>query len=344
MSRAATLAIVLSCLVVGFAAGRITAPEQSNDERAAGETSRDPELARNDASLDPRRERPTSRPGRTDVARVGGEKPTTRKADARDGSPSSAADSAGEGKEAEAPEEPSFERAMELLAVVEEALENGDAETLAEVRDSVSVHGEFMVTELTALLQDADSLFAKENLARLLGSTGDLRALPALQELLEQEKDAEVRTAAITALGDIPDPSSVPLLAAEFTRESDSPMPPSLAATSLGKIGTPESVVALKKEIADGTNRMVRAFSLAALSELKEPDLVPFFLEQARRVEGTSERYRKQAIDAVAGTGDASAIPQLEEIAFSKESGQSLQEAAKRAINTLAGETIYDIR
>ena len=128
------------------------------------------------------------------------------------------------------------------------------------------------------------------------------------------------------------------------------------AASSLGKIGDSESIIALKREIQQGSSGMVRAFSLRGLSELKDPRLVPFFLEQALRTEsrslvrgqervtGISDRYRRLAIEAIAETGDADAIGPLEEILRSPDSNQSLQESAKRAINKLAGETIYDIR
>ena len=240
--------------------------------------------------------------------------------------------------------EPNFDVAMELLAQIEEALEDGNAEALKLLAEPMALQAEFVVPELVGLLESADSLFAKENLARLLGATLDPEALPVVQDLLQNEENSEVRTAAIQALGQIPDASSVPILEAEFSRDSDSPMPPSLAASSLGKIDTPEAVSALKNEVAVGTNRMVQSFALRALAELKDPDLIPFFLDQAQRTEGASERFRKSAIDAIGQTGDESAIRQLEAIVSSEEQSQSIRESAMRAINRIAGEPIYDIR
>lgn len=342
MTRAAAISMALVFLAIGFLVGRLSAPSAESPEVAKQEVSRetsdhDPATATKDPSPGSRPDRTkrgnagsTTRPGATGETDASA---TTRPNDSPSGEPGQAE-----------LEEPTVEQAEELLAILAEALEGGDAGAIQELTTPLTRHAEFVVPELTLLLAEADSLFAKENLARLLGATGDPRALNALQDLLAAEENAEVRTAAITSLGQIPDPSSVGLLQGEFTRKSDSPMPPSMAATSLGKIATPEAVTALQKEVKEGDNRMVRAFAVNALSELEDPELIPFFLEQVRRTEGTSERYRKSAIQAIARTRDASAIPQLETLVFAENESQGIREAAKRAINDIAGETLYEVR
>ncbi len=152
-----------------------------------------------------------------------------------------------------------------------------------------------------------------------------------------------MRTSVVRALGLIPDESSVGLLTAEFGRESSSPMPPSLAATSLGQIGSSTAIAALTREIEQGDNGMVRAFAMQALAERKDPRLVPFFFGQARR-DGANDRSRKQAIEAIAATGARSAVPELETLAFSNAMSRGVQESAKRAINQILGETRYPVR
>jgi hypothetical protein len=240
-------------------------------------------------------------------------------------------------------EPPDPDKAAALLAQLKAALDAGKAEELGEMAEDLAGQSELLVPELTALLEQAESLFAMENLATLLGEMGDKRALSSLQTLLKNEASDAVRTAAVRALGRIPDPSSVPLLTAEFGRESGSPMPPSLAASALGNIGTKQAIASLQKEVQAGSNGMVRAFAVRALAGRKDPALVPFFLEQVRR-KGGSERYRRQAIEAIAATGDKNAIWPLQQIALAPESGRAVQEAAKRAINKLAGRKLYQVR
>jgi hypothetical protein len=158
---------------------------------------------------------------------------------------------------------PSLAGARAAVAKLREALAAGDSEAVRKIgKLDVGMERTHAVPELITLLEQTDSIFGKAELARLLGQLGDKRALPALQQLLENEADDTVRTAAVSALGSIPDASSVELLTKEFSRESESPMPPSLAATSLGKIGTDDAVASLKAEIAQGTNGMVRAFAV----------------------------------------------------------------------------------
>ncbi len=82
---------------------------------------------------------------------------------------------------------------------------------------------------------------------------------------------------------------------------------------------------------------------MRALAGRKDPALVPFFLEQVQRKD-VNERYRRQAIEAIAATGDKNAIWSLQQIALAPESGRALQESAKRAINKLAGQKLYEVR
>ncbi len=248
----------------------------------------------------------------------------------------------GEGKEGPA-YVPSPEGARSAIAKLREALATGDSKAVRAIGDGdVRREQAHAVPELLALLEQSDSIFGKTELARMLGQLGDKRALPALQQLLENEDDDTVRTAVVGALGGIPDPSSIELLTKEFARESESPMPPSIAASSLGKIGTDEAIASLKNEIETGSNGMVRAFAVRALAERKDPTLAEFFLAQARR-EGVNDRFRKQAIAAIVETGNTDARWELEKIAFDAKASEGVQEAAKRAVNALAGETVYEV-
>ena len=85
---------------------------------------------------------------------------------------------------------------------------------------------------------------------------------------------------------------------------------------------------------------MVRSFALRALAEQGNPQLTPFFFEQAGRRDA-SERYRVAALTAIGRTGNKEAVWQLEKVAFSKEVSTAEQEAAKRAINRISGRKVY---
>lgn len=235
---------------------------------------------------------------------------------------------------------PNPERAKELLGQVKAAIDSGDEEAIQEIMADIVEHGDYLVSSLIDVLNGSDSLFAKQNIAKLLGEIGDKAALSSLQDMLKNEEDDGVRTAAVKALGQIADPSSVGLLAAEFSRKSGSPMPASLAATSLGAIATPEAVTSLKAQLETGTNPMVKSFALTALSKLEDPKLSSFFFEQASRTDA-SPRFRISAIKAIGKTGNKDAVWRLEKIAFARNVSQAEQEAAKQAINKLSGRKVY---
>jgi hypothetical protein len=61
------------------------------------------------------------------------------------------------------------------------------------------------------------------------------------------------------------------------------------------------------------------------------------------RRDDVNDRFRKQAIDAVVATANKEARWELEKIAFDAKASKGVQEAAKRAVNTLAGETVYEV-
>ena len=82
---------------------------------------------------------------------------------------------------------------------------------------------------------------------------------------------------------------------------------------------------------------------MRALAQRGRKDLVPFFVEQVRR-EGVSDRYRKSAIDAIVAANDKTSIDQLRVIAMSGDSSRAVQEAAKRAVNKLAGKKVFEVR
>ncbi len=341
------LATVVGCLTIGFYWGRANGspsadsrPLASGSDHDKSPGTRSPETVSGSGA--------STRPADPQTA----DRATGASSESTTGTPSSRPDAASaansidpaDENDSEAPPlEPDPERAADLVASIKEAIASGDTTTLDALATEIPIQAQFLTPDLAVMLGTADSLFAKEQLARLLGLTGDARSLGAIEALLENETNGEVRTAAVTALGDIGDPSSIPLLNAEFKRKADSPMPSSLAASSLGKIGTTAAIEALKTETRQGTDRMTRAFAIQALSKLGDPTLVPFFFEQAARTEGMSERSRKATINAIALTGDRTAIPQLDAIVGDETYPESVREAAKRAVNQLSGEAVYPI-
>ena len=166
MSRLTACAVILVALLTGFALGRFTAPRSVTDESAVAIPQDVGEATETASPRDPGLNlgTPTSRPERMHDRDSDSRGPATRVA--------------AETGEESAPETDSAFSWLtqspdpeELLAAIEEALEQGDTEVLERVTLALAAESEFLVPELVALLEDADSLFARENLARLLGAT-----------------------------------------------------------------------------------------------------------------------------------------------------------------------------
>ncbi len=93
--------------------------------------------------------------------------------------------------------------------------------------------------------------------ASVLGSLGDRRGLPALQEALEAW-DPWVRAAALTALRQMPDKSSFPALARVLAREDEVVENRMLALLALGSLSDQRAVKVLRAALRDEAARELR--------------------------------------------------------------------------------------
>jgi HEAT repeat protein len=136
---------------------------------------------------------------------------------------------------------------------------------------------------LIPLLQDKQE-FVRREIAYSLGETRSRAALQPLTELLTTEKEISVRAAAVQALGQIGDESSVPALAHVLSglpankkskkREDDFVV--RSAAQALGQIGSRAGVEALIAALTNEKNSIdIRRAAAVALGLIGDPSATP---------------------------------------------------------------------
>ena len=178
--------------------------------------------------------------------------------------------------------------------------------------------------------------------ASVLGSLGDRRGLPALQEALEAW-DPWVRSSALTALRQIPDKSSLPALSQVLGREDEVPENRILALLALGSLSDQRAVKVLRAALRNRAAPELRGaafrgiwssrhlferrtlvddvkYALAsqdgelvlhathASAELKDPGLVPALVPL---MSNSDPRVRNRAVYALGRIGDKAATSAL---------------------------------
>ncbi len=126
--------------------------------------------------------------------------------------------------------------------------------------------GEEAVDELLEILQDPDSP-SHAHAASLLGEIRSQRARTALENLSRHSKEVSSRVAALTGLGRLGDPRSLPIVL--LSLESQNSEERKSAAEALGRLGDANAVQALSGSLADNDwwVRVKAAEALALLGE-----------------------------------------------------------------------------
>lgn len=158
---------------------------------------------------------------------------------------------------------------------------------VAAARSVLSLAGDESVAVLVPLLSDKDP-FVRQEVAYALGSTLNSRAVPALVERLNTDKEDGVRGAAAVALGTIRDESAVVPLAQVLSPSGSAPRGSRKrktrenefvlrsAARSLGMIGSRAAVPALIQLLSnDALADDLRREAAAALGLIGDPSAIP---------------------------------------------------------------------
>lgn len=148
----------------------------------------------------------------------------------------------------------------------------------------------------------------RANFAKEISASGDLRLITKLAEAVKDDDLYTIRLTAITALGNLRDPSSTNTLIGALS--DPSPAVRVAAANALGVIGDRKATQALLPLLHDRHNEQARAVAIKALGKLKDPAALADLLEIAND-EGDAWAVRKASIEALGEIRDARAVDSL---------------------------------
>lgn len=211
--------------------------------------------------------------------------------------------------------------------------------------------------QIAFLLRDLDE---KVQVAAIdtAGQLQNREAIPTLSDLVKNSRKANVRRAALVALGKMPDPSTVALFRT-YVGDKDKYLR-AAAAEGLGRAGDRSDVARLKKVFSDEkaeSARLSMAFALADLGDFSYlPYLLdglnstfhrgearPFLIELARQPEVLAKLYeplkngsndqKRNLAQVIAISGNAESLPHLEELTH--DSNEEVAQEAIRAAKSL---------
>ena len=164
--------------------------------------------------------------------------------------------------------------------------------------DSTSTWWKFF--RLKSFNADVRANFAKE-----ISESGDLRLITKLAEAVKDDDLYTIRLTAISALGNLRDPSSTPTLIEALTDPSHAVRV--AAANALGSIGDRKATQALLSLLHDGQNEQARTAAINALGKLKDASAVDNLLEIANN-ESDTWAVRKASVEALGEIRDTRAV------------------------------------
>lgn len=145
----------------------------------------------------------------------------------------------------------------------------------------------------------------RANFAKEISESGDLRLITKLAEAVKDDDLYTIRLTAITALGNLRDPSSTPTLIEALT--DSSPAVRVAAANALGAIGDRQATQALLPLLRDRHNEQARTAAITALGKLKDASAVNDLLEIAND-ESDGWAVRKASVEALGEIRDTRAV------------------------------------
>lgn len=186
-----------------------------------------------------------------------------------------------------------------------------------------------------AQLDGAKRASEKVRVVDALRSSGKMTKafLPMLQADLAREKNPEAKAALARALGDLKDPSSVPVLQDALdlgASDGASSRMNSAIAQALGGIQDPRSVPALLK-LLRSKDDYVRIDAIQALAALKATEAVAPLMELALD-DASSPQVNRRAVAALGDIGDAKAVPVLLKALYKTRGNQNFASEASFAL------------
>lgn len=155
--------------------------------------------------------------------------------------------------------------------LVRRALEDQDAQVLLQAIEGISQDpGEDVTKRLVELLRDHKDPQVREAAANALGKAGAQQATPALVSALSDPAE-NVRWFAVEGLRKLGATDVVPRLS-DVLLQDESARVREITASTLGELGQPTAIPALRKALEDGNER-VRAKAAAALQTLADDEL-----------------------------------------------------------------------
>jgi HEAT repeat protein len=204
-----------------------------------------------------------------------------------------------------------------------------------EAIEDLKAMGAAGIEALLRVLSNADSLDERRAAASLLGALQDKRALPLLQQVMDEEPDVLLRRAAAQALRRIQSPDTIPTLETLMARPGEDRFVRLSAAIGLANLGTPGGVIGLaqifEEANADGRGR---DFAFRAMAALNDERPLPFM--RGLLTSPIELSYRLQAIRFVALQGDQQSLPLLRLVMDSPAEQRSIREAAAQAYAAIA--------
>jgi HEAT repeats len=235
---------------------------------------------------------------------------------------------------AEAPSAPTEQAALSRLRqYLEETEGMGPQERRGRGRalvDELRAMGEPAVTVLLQTLETGDNSRERRTAATLLGALQDVRALPALQEVLERDQDLMMRRAAANGLRLLQMPETIPVFSTMLADKQDDRFVRMSAAYGLAQLGEAQGVTGLMQIFdeaeQDGRGRFV---AFRALTSLNDPAALPLMRQLA--VSDADVSYRVAAMRFLANHGDKEALPLLQLVLNSPREQPSVLEAAAQS-------------
>jgi hypothetical protein len=177
--------------------------------------------------------------------------------------------------------------------------------------DELRALGEPAVTVLLQTLETGDNSRERRTAATLLGALQDVRALTALQEVLERDQDLMMRRAATNGLRLLQMPETIPVFSTMLADKQDDRFVRMSAAYGLAQLGEAQGVTGLMQIFdeaeQDGSGRFV---AFRALTSLNDPAALPLMRQLA--VSDADVSYRVAAMRFLANHGDKEALPLLQ--------------------------------
>jgi HEAT repeat protein len=151
-------------------------------------------------------------------------------------------------------------------ALVSQALSDSDPQVLVTAIEAVEVStGQEAVSRLQELLTNSAYVPVREAAANALGRVGSDKSVPVLMAALDDAAE-NVRWFAVEGLRKLGAGQAVPRVS-EMLEKDPSPRVREIAASTLGELGQPAAVPALRKALDDGSER-VRQKAVSALLAL----------------------------------------------------------------------------